>query len=138
MKYSISTDKSKLNIDAIHDFLCHKSYWAKGRSLERVIKSIDNSICFGIYDSKNNMLGFARVVTDYVVFAYLMDFFIFEEHQGKGLGEKLASHIFENPELQVRLWFLATSDAHGLYKKFGFSSLDNPERFMFKRDKNYS
>ena len=126
MEYSISTDKSKLNVKAIHDFLCHKSYWAKGRSLENVIKSIENSICFGLYDSKNNMIGFARVDTDHVVFAYLMDLFIFEKHRGNGLGDKLIKHIIEEPELQVRLWFLATNSAHGLYKKYGFSALDNP------------
>ena len=137
MEYSISTDKSKLNIEAIHNYLCHKSYWAKDRSLERVKKSIENSICFGLYDSENNMLGFARVVTDHVVFAYLMDLFISEEHQRNGLGTKLVKHIVEEPELQVRLWFLGTADAHGLYEKFGFSNLDNPDRFMFKRDEKY-
>jgi GNAT superfamily N-acetyltransferase len=137
MEYSISTDKTKLNIEAIHDYLCHRSYWAKGRSLENVKKSIENSICFGVYDSKNNMLGFARVITDHVVFAYLMDLFIFEEQQGKDLGTKLVKHIVEQPDLQVRLWFLKTADAHGLYKKFGFTNLDNPDRFMFKRDEKY-
>ncbi|HDL01382.1 MAG TPA: N-acetyltransferase, partial [candidate division Zixibacteria bacterium] len=123
MKYFISTDKSKLDIEAIHDYLCNKSYWAKGRSFENVRKSIDNSICFGLYDSENKILGFARVVTDKVVFAYLMDFFIFDEYQGDGLGKKLAKYIIEYPELQVRLWFLATDSAHGLYEKFGFSAL---------------
>ncbi len=137
MEYLISSEKSKINVEAIHDYLCHKSYWAKGRSLENVKKSIDNSICFGLYDSKDNMLGFARVVTDKVVFAYLMDLFILEEYQGKGLGTKLVKHIIEHPDLQVRLWFLATASAHGLYEKFGFSSLDNPDRYMFKRDENY-
>jgi GNAT superfamily N-acetyltransferase len=83
------------------------------------------------------MLGFARVVTDNVVFAYLMDLFIFEEHQGKGLGTKLVKHIIEQPDLQVRLWFLGTASAHGLYEKFGFSGLDNPERYMLKRDENH-
>ena len=137
MKYSISTDKSKIDVEAIHDYLCHQSYWAKGRSLERVEKSIENSICFGLYDSNGNMLGFARVVTDHVVFAYLMDLFVFDEHRGKRLGTKLVKHIVEQPDLQVRLWFLATADAQGLYEKFGFSSLDDPERYMFKRDENY-
>jgi len=93
MKYTITTDKSKLNIDAIHDYLCNKSYWAKGLSLETVIKSIDNSICFGLYDSHGNNLGFARVVTDKVVHPYLLDLFIFDEFQGKGLGTKLLKHI---------------------------------------------
>ena len=137
MEYSISTDKSKLNVNEIHNYLCHESYWAKGRSLESVIKSIENSICFGLYDSENNMIGFSRVVTDHVVFAYLMDLFIFEEHRGNGLGDKLIKHIIEEPELQVRLWFLATKSAHGLYKKYGFSGLDKPDRYMFKRDEKY-
>lgn len=137
MEYFISSDKSRLDIEAIHNYLCNKSYWAKGRSLERVKKSIDNSLCFGLYDAKGNMLGFARVVTDKVVFAYLMDLFIVEEHQGNGLGASLVKHIIEHPELQVRLWFLATANAHELYRKFGFSSLDDPDRYMFKRDINY-
>lgn len=137
MEYIISTDKSKINVEAVHDYLCHRSYWAKERSIERVIRSIENSICFGLYDSEDNMLGFARVVTDKVVFPYLMDLYIFEEHQGKGLGTNLVKHIIEHPDLQVRLWFLATATAHGLYEKFGFSSLDDPDRYMFKRDENY-
>ena len=137
MKYSISTDKSRLNVEAIHDYLCNKSYWAKGRSLEAVNKSIDNSICFGLYDSEGNTLGFARVVTDKVVYAYLMDLFIFDEFQGKGLGTKLVKHILEQKDLQVRLWFLATKSAHGLYEKFGFSTISDPERLMFKRDEKY-
>ncbi len=137
MTYSISTDKSRLNVEAIHDYLCNKSYWAKGRSLEAVNKSIDNSICFGLYDSKGNTLGFARVVTDKVVYAYLMDLFIFEEFQGKGLGTKLVEHILEQKDFQVRLWFLATKSAHGLYKKFGFSAVIDPESLMFKRDEKY-
>jgi GNAT superfamily N-acetyltransferase len=137
MNYVISTDKSKIDVDAVHDYLCHTSYWAKGRSIERVKKSIENSLCFGLYDGEEIMLGFARVVTDQVVFAYLMDLFIFEEHQGKGLGSMLVKYIIEHPDLQVRLWFLATETAHGLYEKFGFSALDDPARYMFKRDENY-
>ena len=137
MEYLISTEKSKLNVEAIHDYLSNKSYWAKGRSIESVKKSIENSICFGLYDTEEKLLGFARVVTDKVVFSYLMDFFIFEEYQGHGLGTKLVKHIIEHPDLQVRLWFLATANAHKLYEKFGFSNLDDPDRYMFKRDEKY-
>ncbi len=134
MEHLISTDKSKLNVETIHDYLCNKSYWAKGRSLEAVNKSIDNSLCFGLYDFEGNTLGFARVVTDTVVYAYLMDLFIVDEFQGKGLGSKLLEYILEQEELQVKLWFLATKSAHGLYQKFGFSTVDDPEKLMFKRD----
>ena len=137
MEYFISTDKSKIDVDAVHDYLCHSSYWAKGRSMERVKTSIENSMCFGLYDAEENMLGFARVVTDKVVFAYLMDFFIFEPYQGKGLGKKFVQYIIEHDDLQVRLWFLATATAHEFYKQFGFSALDDPDRYMFKRDENY-
>jgi len=84
MTYTISMDKSKLDIEAIHNYLCHQSYWAKGRSLERVKKSIDNSISFGIYDDEDRIMGFARVVTDKVVFAYLMDFLFL-----KSFGERV-------------------------------------------------
>ena len=137
MEYFISTDKSKIDVDAVHDYLCYKSYWAKGRSIERVKTSIENSMCFGLYDADENMLGFARVITDKVVFAYLMDFLIFEQYQGKGMGKKLVQYIIEHPDLQVRLWFLATASAHEFYKKFGFSALDDPDRYLFKRDENY-
>lgn len=113
MEYLISTEKSKLDVKEIHDYLCHRSYWAKGRSLDAVQKPIDNSMCFGVYDSEDKMMGFARVVTDRVVFAYLMDFFIFDQYQGNGIGKRLVKHIIEHPGLQVRLWFLATANAHG-------------------------
>jgi GNAT superfamily N-acetyltransferase len=134
MEYSISTDKSKLAIEAIHDFLCHRSYWAKGRSLENVIRTIESSVCFGIYDSSEKMLGFARVVTDHIAFAYLMDVFILEEYRGKGLGQALVKHVIEHPDLQVRFWLLGTVNAHDMYKKLGFSELSNVDRYMEIRD----
>lgn len=137
MTHFISTDKNKLDVNAIHEFLSQQSYWASGRSLDRVKKSIENSSCFGLYDTEQNQLAFARVVTDKVVFAYLMDFFVFEPFRGQGLGKTLLQHIVEHPDFQVRLWFLGTKDAHGLYEKFGFQQLDDPQRFMFKRDEHY-
>lgn len=136
MEYSISSDKTKLDIAAIHDFLCNKSYWAKGRSLDNVKKSIENSKCFGVYDQSDKMLGFARVVTDQVAFAYLMDVFILEDYRRKGLGKMLVKHIFEHPDLQVKFWLLGTLDAHELYKKFGFSPLQDPTRYLAIRDES--
>ena len=136
MSYSISSDKSKLDIAVIHDFLCNDSYWAKGRSLDKVKESIENSMCFGIYDDADNMLGFARVVTDKVAFAYLMDVFVLKEHRGKGLGKALIGHIVGHPELQVKFSLLGTVHAHDLYKSFGYSELQHTERYLAIRNEN--
>jgi len=134
MEYSISSDKSLLDIDTIHDFLCNRSYWAKGRSLANVKKTIDNSMCFGLFDEPGKMLGFARVVSDKVAFAYLMDVFILEEHQGKGLGTMLVKHVIEHPELQVKFWLLGTAYAHEMYRRLGFTNLTNTDRFLEIKD----
>lgn len=99
---------------------CNRSYWATGRSLENVIKTIESSVCFGMYNVKEEMLGFARVVTDHVAFAYLMDVFILEEFRGNGLGKALAKHVIEHPDLQVKFWLLGTVYAHETYRKLGF------------------
>ncbi len=125
----ISTDKSLLDIEVIFNFLS-TSYWAKGRSLQVIKKSIQNSLCFGVYLGKKQV-GFARVVTDYATFAYIADVFILEDHRGKGFSKKLMEIIIGYPELKnIRRWMLATKDAHNLYNKFGFQLLKNPERFM--------
>ena len=128
---TVSTDKSKLDIVFIQHFL-KDIYWAAGRTIEEVQTTIDASFCFGIYlDDKQ--IGFARVVTDYVVFAYLMDVFITEEYRGKGYSSILIKSMMEEPQLQqVKIWRLATSDAHFLYRKFGFSALAHPEKMMEK------
>ena len=127
----ISDDKSKLDIGVIHKFLT-TSYWAEGRSIEAVKKSIENSICFGVYlDDKQ--IGFARVITDYVVFAYLMDVFVLEEFRGKGYSKLLLKRVFEDDRFSgLKKWVLATKDAHSLYAQFGFRPLKRPERMMEK------
>lgn len=127
----ISTDKSKLDVPFIQDFL-KDIYWAAGRTMEEVQVTIDASVCFGIYlDGKQ--IGFARVITDYVVFAYLMDVFITPEHRGKGYSSKLIAAMMDEPALQrVKIWRLATTDAHFLYEKFGFTALAHPEKMMEK------
>ncbi|WP_294344304.1 GNAT family N-acetyltransferase [Prosthecochloris sp.] len=94
--FTISTDKNKLDIAVVHDYLCNRSYWGKGRTIETVRKSIDNSLCFGMYDKAANFVGFVRVVTDYAVFAYLMDLFVLEPYRNRGLGKMLVDHIVNN------------------------------------------
>ena len=128
---TVSTDKSKLDILFIQNFL-KDVYWAAGRTMEEVQITIDSSFCFGIY-LEEKQIGFCRVITDYVVFAYVMDVFIIEEHRGKGYSSILINAMMTEPELQqVKIWRLATSDAHFLYKKFGFNSLAHPEKMMEK------
>jgi GNAT superfamily N-acetyltransferase len=129
---TVSTDKSKLDVPFIQHFL-KDIYWAAGRTIDEVQTTINASVCFGIYlDDKQ--IGFARVITDYVVFAYLMDVFIDEAHRGKGYSSILIEAMMTEPQLQqVKIWRLATSDAHFLYEKFGFTALEHPEKMMEKK-----
>jgi GNAT superfamily N-acetyltransferase len=131
--FYISTDKNKLDISLIVDFLTNRSYWAKDRTEEAIRKSIHNSFSFGLYSREGALIGFARVVSDFAVFAWLMDVFILEDYQGKGLGKKLMQEIISHPDLKdVKRWGLGTRDAHELYKKFGFTTLLHPEVMMEK------
>jgi GNAT superfamily N-acetyltransferase len=127
----ISTDKTKLNLDLIHEVLTN-SYWSPGITKERVALGINNSLCFGLYKS-GKQIGFARVLTDFTRFAYLMDVFIVDEQKGNGYGKMLMKYIIERDELQVDKWMLGTRDAHSLYAKFGFTQLKEPNRLMEKR-----
>ncbi len=127
----VSTDKAKLDVPFIQNFL-KDIYWAAGRTLDEVQTTIDSSVCFGIY-LDDVQIGFARVITDYVVFAYLMDVFIAEEHRGNGYSSILISAMMNEPILKnIKIWRLATSDAHYLYEKFGFKALAHPEKMMEK------
>lgn len=129
-EFVISTDRSRLDIDAIHRFLAEDSYWARERTLEQTKTAIENSICFGVY-CENRQIGFARVVSDRATFAYVGDVFVIEEFRGRGLSKWLMETIIAHPELQnLRRWVLATRDAHALYEKFGFQELVHPERWM--------
>lgn len=131
--FYISTDKSKLDIDMIEEFLSKRSYWAKGRPREKIIKSIENSICFGVYIAEGRQVGFARVLSDSAVFAWIMDVFVLEDFRKHGLGKLLMKTIMEHPDLQgLERWGLGTKDAHGLYEQFGFSKLKTPETKMEK------
>lgn len=127
--YTLSTDKTRLDVGLIHDFLS-RAYWAEGRPLAVVRKSIEHSLCFGVYEGERQ-IGFARVISDHATFAYLDDVFILEPHRGRGLAKWMLECILSHPDLQG-LWrfALTTRDAHGLYAKVGFKPLLRPERFM--------
>lgn len=126
---SITSDKNQLDLEFITAFIA-QSYWAKDRTLETMQTLIDNSLNFGVF-LNDKQIGFARVVTDYAQFAYLMDVFIDKEHQGLGYSKTLMKHILEHESLKhVKVWRLATSDAHELYRKFGFTELSKPENMM--------
>lgn len=130
--YLISTDPQKLQVAEIHAYLS-RSYWAASRPLEVVQHSLQHSLCFGVYKD-GRQVGLARVISDYATFAYLCDVYILEEHQGGGLGKWLVSAILDHPALAgIPRWVLFTRDAHGLYEKYGFSPLGNPEWVMVKR-----
>ena len=127
--FTISTEKDKLDIDVIHSFL-NRTYWAEGISKEIIRRSIEGSLCFGVFEN-DKQVGFARMITDKATFAYLADVFIIEEYRGRGLSKWLMEVIMSHPDLQgLRRMVLVTKDAHGLYKQFGFTPLINVERWM--------
>ncbi len=133
-EYLISTDLALLDLALIHNFLSNNSYWAQGRSLEAVKRSLDNSLNFGLFKD-HQQIGFARVVTDYATFAWLADVFVLDQYRGQGLGKWLIQVILAHPDLQgFRRWVLATKDAHELYRNFGFRDLKRPERWMERPD----
>lgn len=128
--FLFSTNKVLLDVNYIHHFLSEKSYWAPGIPIHLVRKSIENSLCIGIY-KEQQQVGFARVITDYATFGYLADVFVDEAYRGKGISKKLMSFILSFEETGLfRRFLLATRDAHALYAQFGFSPLNMPELFM--------
>jgi len=134
--YEISTDPSRLQLDAIHAYLT-RSYWSPGIPRDVVARAIANSLCFGLYvlDGQaghgDTQVGFARVVTDRSSFAYLADVYVLEAHRGQGLSKRLVEAVLAHPDLQgMRRFLLATRDAHGLYAQFGFKAPAKPENFM--------
>lgn len=142
-EFTISTDKSKLSVPYIHEFLSQQSYWAAGIPLETVKQSIEGSLCFGLYHEQQQ-IGFARVVTDQATFGYLADVFVDTAYRGRGLSKWLMQVILAYPGLQgLRRMMLATRDAHALYRQFGFTGIEHPERLMqivfdnmYARDRN--
>lgn len=141
-EFVISTSRERLSLDVVHGFLTN-CYWAKGISREVVARSIEHSLCFGIYDESPPFgsaqgkhgapvqVGFARVISDFATIAYIGDVFVLETHRGRGLGKWLMECITQHPALQnLRRWILTTRDAHGLYSQVGFAPVKAPERYM--------
>lgn len=124
----ISTDRARLDVDLIHDFLSN-SYWAAGRSRAAVEKSISHSLCFGAYIGREQV-AFARLVTDEATFAYLADVFVVPQWRGCGISKRLIREVIDDPRLSGVSILLRTRDAHALYRRFGFEPSQNPERFM--------
>jgi N-acetylglutamate synthase-like GNAT family acetyltransferase len=131
-QYSISTDKSKLDLSVIHGFLS-TSYWAEEIPRETVQQAIEHSLCYGVY-KEGKQVGFARVITDYTTFGYLADVFIIDAERGKGLSKWLMECILKHPQLiGLRNFCLMTQDAHSLYERYGFKNIPKPENFMAKK-----
>jgi GNAT superfamily N-acetyltransferase len=140
-EFLISTSRERLSMDVVYGFLTN-CYWAKGIPREVVARSIEHSLCFGIYDESQGLakeaghgapsqVGFARVVSDFATVAYLGDVFVLESHRGQGLSKWLMECVMKHPALQnLRRWILLTRDAHGLYSQFSFTPLQAPERYM--------
>jgi len=128
-EFTVTDERSRLDLAVIHSFLL-RSYWAPDVPLEIVRRSIENSLCFGAFAGERQ-IGFARVITDRATFAYLADVFVLEDWRRRGVSKFLVRCIREHPELQnLRRWMLATADAHGLYRQFGFHELREPQRLM--------
>jgi N-acetylglutamate synthase-like GNAT family acetyltransferase len=128
-EFTVSTDPRRVDLRAVHAFLTD-CYWARGIPRDVVRRSVENSLCFGIYHG-NELVGFARVISDRATFAYVADVFVLPQYRGRGLSKFLMQCIMEHPELQgLRRWSLATSDAHELYAQFGFKPIAKPEMWM--------
>ncbi|MEO4004741.1 GNAT family N-acetyltransferase [Flavobacterium sp. CAU 1735] len=128
--FTISTDKSKLDIAVIHHYLSQESYWSKDIPVARIQKSIENALCFGIFHG-DQQVGYAKVISDFSTMAYLGDVFVLEAYRGQGLSKWLMETIMSHPELQdLRRWILLTADAHELYQKYGWKPIASPEKWM--------
>ncbi len=127
----VSTDKGELDLPLIHRFLSTEAYWSRGIPQDTVERAIAGSLCFGGYVEGEGQVAFARVVSDFATFAYLADVFVLPAHRGQGYSKQLMDAVFTHPQLQgLRRFMLATSDAHGLYARYGFTAPARPDRLM--------
>ncbi len=131
--YYVSTERERLDLAAVGDFLSNDSYWAKGRTSETILRSIANSLPFGLYSPTDAQAGFARIVGDGATFGWLCDVFVLPDHRGRGLGKAMVEAVLSHPEpTATNRLMLATADAHGLYARFGFTELADPKRWMVR------
>lgn len=131
--HTVSTDRSRIDLKVVSDFLLD-SYWGKDHDLEYVTRLMEHSLPFGLFDSDGRMVGYCRVVSDYTKFAYLSDFFVLEDLQGKGIGGKFLKIVHGHPELKdVNYWYLRTKDAQRFYGKHGWAPIKKPHTSMEKR-----
>lgn len=129
--FIISDDKSRLDVPLIHRFLSEESYWAAGIPLDVVRRSIEHSLCVGVYTETGAQVAFARTITDYATFAYVGDVFVLPDYRGKNAALRMLHFLLEHPDMQgFRRWMLATWDAHGLYERVGFQPLARPDRWL--------
>ena len=134
--FTITTDKSKMDIVAIHDYLSKYSGWSDNIPFDRVKTSIENSLNFGLFHN-DSQIGFARVISDFSTIAYLGDIYVLDEYRGQGLSKKLMDCVMTHPNLQgLRRWILLTSTADWLYEKYGFIKVPKPELYMELFDPN--
>src|SRR5262245_8917732 len=130
----ITTQTSRIDLDRVHNWLARKSYWAGEMPREVFDRAVRASLCFAALRD-HATVGFARVISDRATFAYVSDVFVDQKHRGIGISKRIMAAIVAHPQLQdLRLWLLATADAHGLYARHGFTSLAAPQRYMERRD----
>lgn len=137
-EFVISTDKQKIDIKAVHDYLSNESYWARHIPLETVAASIDHSICIGVYTGNKTLAGFARLITDRATFGYICDVFVLQPYRGKGISKAIMLLLCEMAdEFKLRRFLLTTQDAHDLYRQNGFELFPYPERIMTRKGVTY-
>ncbi len=129
--FYISTDKNVLDMDFINQYIAQHSYWGKDRSMEETVLTVANSLCFGVYNEAKEQVGFGRVVTDYIFFGYIMDVFIANAYQKKGLGKRLVAFILNHESIKkLNTVALKTKDAHSFYEQYGFKKIGDSALWM--------
>jgi GNAT superfamily N-acetyltransferase len=133
--FTISTERARLDLDAIYRYLSGESYWAAGMARGVFERSVAGALPFGLYEGGGAQIGYARVVSDYATFAWLSDVYVLEAWRGKGLGHFLIGTVMAHPQLQgLRRWMLSTRDAHRIYAEYGFGDVD-PAALMTRIDR---